>query len=205
MTQHLPTRPSARRVPPTPARRPGWLSPVLVTLAAVGVLTGLFLFGVANFGRADPVAATTAAAGRTATTQASPDLPGVGAPVRDGKFEFVVTRVDCTSSKVGLEHLQRTAKGKYCVIGLTVRNIADRPQYFLGKAQKAVGGDGTGYRDDEIAAVYANHDTQTFLRKIDPGEQVAGNVVFDVPKATTLTTIELHDSLLSGGVRVALR
>jgi hypothetical protein len=33
---------------------------------------------------------------------------------------------------------------------------------------------------------------------------VSGTLVFDVPKTVKLTALELHDSLLSGGVRVAL-
>jgi hypothetical protein len=182
----------------------------------VGGLIILFLFGAAaaSFARKDTVAATPATgqpkgaspakqSGNTNGTVTKP--PGLGVAVRDGKFEFVVSRPDCSKSSVGLEHLNRTAAGKYCVVGLSVKNIADQPQLFLGSAQKAFDAAGNKFTDDEIAGFYANHDTQTFLRKIDPGHKVVGKIVFDVPKATTLTTIELHDSYFSGGVRVALK
>jgi hypothetical protein len=33
---------------------------------------------------------------------------------------------------------------------------------------------------------------------------VVGKIVFDVPKATALTTVELHDSFFSGGAKVTL-
>jgi hypothetical protein len=129
----------------------------------------------------------------------------VGAAVRDGKFEFVVSRVDCTRSALGQEHLKRTAKGKFCVVTLSLRNIGGGAQYFLSYAQKAFDGAGAGYGVDEIADLYVNRDTKTFLDRVGPGERVAGSIVFDVPKAVTLTTLELHDSLLSRGVRVSCR
>jgi hypothetical protein len=184
--------------------RPGArLAPVLTSLVAVGLLIGLFFFGVAAESMRHKDAAGTGAV--PAAKPATPKPPGLGAAVRDGKFEFVVSRVDCSRSTVGLEHLKRTAAGKYCVVSLSVRNIATDPQLFLGSAQKAVDTAGVSYTDDEIAAFYANRDTQTFLRKIDPGHRVAGKLVFDVPKAATLAGLELHDSFFSHGVEVTLR
>jgi hypothetical protein len=91
------------------------------------------------------------------------------------------------------------------VVSLSVRNIADRPQLFLSRAQKAFDVAGAGYTSDEIAGLFANRETQTFLRKIDPGDRVVGKLVFDVPTTTTLTTVELHDSLFSGGVKVTVK
>ena len=70
--------------------------------------------------------------------------------------------------------------------------------------QKVSDAAGTEFSNDELAGLLANRDTQTFLRKIGPGSKVSGKIVFDVPKGTRLTTMELHDSYLSGGVQVAL-
>ena len=182
---------------------------LLWALAAVGVLVGLFLFGAAaqNFGRdSDPVAAT-AATGRpkgSGTTGTKPP-PGFGDAVRDGKFEFVVSRVDCSKTSLGIKPLDRKAQGKYCMLDLSVKNIADKPQLFLGSAQQAFDAAGTKFTDDEIAGFYANRDTKTFLKKIDPGDKVVGKLVFDVPKSTKLITVELHDSFFSGGARVTLK
>ncbi|GIF25497.1 hypothetical protein BJ973_003774 [Actinoplanes tereljensis] len=184
------------------------LNPLLAVLFAVGAVAVLFLAGLAaqRYGSKEPAAVAGPAATTKATKKAptTPPPPGVGDPVRDGKFEFVVSRVDCSRTKVGLEHLEKTAKGKYCVVSLSVRNIADESQYFLGRWQKAFDAAGTEYGNDEIAGVYANHDTQTFLKKLSPGDRVEGKLVFDVPKATRLTSLELHDSLLSGGVKVTV-
>lgn len=189
------------------------LWPVLGSIGAVVALIAIFLVGMnaGNPVRKDSAAATPApavgggAGAAPARTSPSPKPPGIGKAVRDGKFEFVVSRVDCSKTQVGFERLRRTAAGKYCVVSLSVKNIADRPKYFLGSAQKAFDAAGTKFGDDELAGLYANQNIQTFLNKIDPGERVTGKLVFDVPKSVTLTGVDLHDSLFSGGARVTLR
>lgn len=187
--------------PPRKTRPRAPLRPLLAGLAVAGTLIVLFLAGAAaeNLGHRDPAAATSSP---EAGTKAN--LPRLGKAVRDGRFEFVVRQVDCSKNTVGVEHLKRTAAGRYCVVSLSVRNIATSPQIFLGKVQKAYDAAGTGYTEDAIASLYANQNIRTLLRKIDPGDSVTGKMVFDVPKGTTLTTLELHDSYLSGGVEVAL-
>jgi hypothetical protein len=215
------TRP--RSVPPRPdqprATRPRSGAPVLWALAAAVMFVGLFLAGAAaqDFGReADSAAAGSdtgsdtgsgsgsAAGGKGRAAPKATKPPGLGDAVRDGKFEFVVSRADCTRTTVGPSYLTRTAQGRYCVIDLRVRNIADQPQLFLGSAQKAFDAAGTEYADDKVAGLYANADTKTFLQKIGPGGEVTGKLVFDVPKTTRLTVLELHDSFFSGGVQVRL-
>ena len=204
------TRQAGTRQPRTTRPRKKGAS-LLWALAAVGTLIGLFLVGAAaqNFGRdAGSAAATTAAGPPKGNGQPNKKVakpPGIGDAVRDGKFEFVVSRADCAKSSVGSKYLNRKAQGKYCVVHLSVKNIADQPQLFLGSAQKAFDAAGTEFTDDKLAGLYANDETQTFLQKIDPGGKVVGKIVFDVPKATALTTVELHDSFFSGGARVTLK
>jgi uncharacterized protein DUF4352 len=200
--ERYPPRPPAL---PRRTRRANLLAPILGSVALVAGLIVLFLIGTTA---GNPPARKSSAAAAVTTKPAAPALapvPGIGKAVRDGKFEFVVSRVDCSQSRVGLEHLNRTAKGKFCVVSLSVKNIADRPQLFLAKAQKVSNAAGTTFHDDQIAGLYANRATPTFLRKIDPGEKVVGKLVFDVPKATKLTTVELHDSFLSRGAKISVK
>jgi hypothetical protein len=184
-------------------RRPTPLKGVIALVASGAVVIALFAAGIAmeRVNREEPAAA---AGQPTAQAERTSKPPGIGDPVRDGKFEFVVSQVDCSRTSFGIEHLKRTAAGRYCVVSLSVRNIADEPKYFLGLAQKARDTDGAGYRYDEIAGVYANRDTQTFLEKLEPGERVTGKLVFDIPEKVELAALELHDSPLSGGVTVTL-
>jgi hypothetical protein len=202
--------PHGQYPPPRQTRPRAKLAPLFWAMAAVGTLVGLFLLGAAaqNAGRDTDSAAATATAGQPKgngqPNRKVAEPPGIGDAVRDGKFEFVISRADCARSTVGSKHLNRKAQGKFCVVHLSVRNIADQPQLFLGSAQKAFDAAGTEFTDDKIAGLYANDDTQTFLQKIDPGDKVVGKIVFDVPATTALTIVELHDSFFSGGVRVTL-
>jgi hypothetical protein len=45
----------------------------------------------------------------------------------------------------------------------------------------------------------------TFLEEVNPGNQVKGTLVFDVPKGTKLASIVLHESFYTEGVRVPLQ
>ena len=188
---------------PQPQRRPP-LKPLYAVLLGLGAIVVLLVVGAAaqRYTTKESAAATAPPAKSAKTPQ---NTPGVGAAVRDGKFEFVVSRVDCTHTTLGQEHLKRTAKGKFCVVSLSARNIGDGAQFFLSYAQKGLDAAGTEYGVDEIADLYVNKDTKTFVDRVTPGERVAGKIVFDIPRTATLTTLELHDSLLSGGVQVSCR
>jgi len=137
-------------------------------------------------------------------TQPAKSTPGLGDPVRDGKFEFVVTKVDCAKTKVGNEYLNKKAQGKFCMVSVTVKNIGKEAQLFHGSSQKAMDAQGTEFSNDGAAEMYANQDNATFLNEINPGNSAKGRLIYDVPKSVKLTKMELHDSPFSGGVEVSL-
>jgi hypothetical protein len=198
---------------PVPPKKRG---PLPWILGAVGMVLGLCLiFGIigaitgggekTNDTAADVPAAVEA--GKTAATKPAAKAPakkaGIGSKVRDGKFEFVVTGVDCSKTKVGDQYLNTTAQGRFCIVSVTVTNIGDEARTFTGGNQKAYAGK-TEFSNDGEAELYLNSDSQTFLEDVNPGNTVKGKLVFDVPKSTKLTEVELHDGVFSGGVRVAL-
>ena len=126
-------------------------------------------------------------------------------PARDGKFEFTVKSMDCSKARLGDAVLGETAQGTYCQVKVTVKNIGDEAQLFDGSSQKAYDAKGTQFSNDGAAEITANKGAATFLNEINPGNQVTGTLVFDVPKGTKLTAIELHDSMFSAGVKVPLK
>ncbi|RAO19442.1 DUF4352 domain-containing protein [Micromonospora noduli] len=128
----------------------------------------------------------------------------IGQPARDGKFEFTVKSAKCGVAKIGNDMLGQKAQGQFCLITVNVKNIGKEAQMFDGSSQKAYAADGTEYSADTGAAIYANKNAETFLNDINPGNQVTGVVVFDIPKNVKLTKLELHDSMFSGGVDVTL-
>ncbi|RAO51552.1 hypothetical protein LUPAC06_06237 [Micromonospora saelicesensis] len=128
----------------------------------------------------------------------------IGQPARDGKFEFTVKSSKCGVAKIGSDMLGQKAQGQFCLVTVNVKNIGKEAQMFDGSSQKAYAADGTEYSADTGAAIYANKNAETFLNDINPGNQVNGVVVFDIPKNVKITKLELHDSMFSGGVDVAL-
>lgn len=148
--------------------------------------------------------AAPAAEEKKAPADADKKLPGLNDKVRDGKFEFVVKGIQCGQTKVGNEYLNEKAQGEFCFVKMSVKNIGDEAQMFNGSAQYAYDAKGHKFENDTKAEIMLEENS-TFLEDINPGNKVTGTVIFDVPKKTKITKLELHDSMFSGGVEVATK
>ncbi|MEU8243160.1 DUF4352 domain-containing protein [Actinoplanes missouriensis] len=141
---------------------------------------------------------------KKAEEPAKDETPGLKDAARDGKFEFKVTSVKCGVKQIGSDFLNQKAQGQYCLINVSVKNIGKEAQDFADSVQKAFDADKVEYAVDSGAAIYLE-DNKVLFTKINPGNTVKGTLVFDVPKGTKLTSVELHDSMFSGGVTVNLK
>lgn len=130
--------------------------------------------------------------------------PGIGDPVRDGQFEFVVSAVTCGQTEIVNGILRARAHGQYCVVELSVRNTGQQPRQFADGNQRAFGPGGERYAADTGAGVVANGDGIAVWNVVNPGIAIAAKVVYDIPSEASLSIVELHDSALSRGVRVSL-
>jgi hypothetical protein len=128
----------------------------------------------------------------------------VGLPARDGDLELTVTDHACGSKTVGDGLMPATARGAYCVVTLQVRNVGLRPQPFDEAGQKGYDQAGAAYTHDALAEYEANSARHSWFQQIDPGRQVTGKLVFDLPEPASLASIELHATPTSPGVRVPL-
>lgn len=128
---------------------------------------------------------------------------GVGTAVRDGQFEFTVTKVEKNVASVGSEYLNEKAQGKYVILHVTVKNIGEKAQLLSDSSQKVRDGSGREFSTDTTAGIYLE-DNKVFFNEINPGNAVKGKLVFDMPKGATPATVELHDSPFSDGVSVSL-
>jgi len=130
---------------------------------------------------------------------------GIGDPARDGKFEFVVSSVECGVDKVGGEFLEEEPQGQFCLVTMSVTNIGDEAQIFDAGTQKGITDTGATVDADSLASAYANEDASSFLEEINPGNSLQDViVVYDIAPDQTLEAVELYDSFLSNGVTVAL-
>jgi hypothetical protein len=172
----------------------------LVSNAAWRDLTSLG----ADPAQADQPAQVDQPAPTTSAPPPAPAQPGLNKPVRDGKFEFVVSGVTCGQEAVGVAPITRQAKGQFCVVDLTVENIGNKDQLLVDGAQKAIGPDGAEYGPDTSAGLIANANTSVWLNVVKPGAKVAGKMVYDVPDGVKIVRLELHDSVFSHGATVAI-
>lgn len=132
---------------------------------------------------------------------AGEDIAPAGSEVRDGKFAFVVTRVEPPTKSVG-DFLSKTAQGEFILVHIDVTNTSDRPQSYFGSNQKLIDAQGREFTNDTEAEIYLNDDT---FADINPGNKFSVILAFDVPTGTAPAALEFHDSMFSGGVRVAVR
>ncbi|MEV4274916.1 DUF4352 domain-containing protein [Actinoplanes xinjiangensis] len=203
-------------VPPTPMpalakkRKWPWIVGGLVGLMLIGCVGAVTSGGADTAEPADGSQAAMTAEGPAAvapkkTEKAKDDTPGLNQPAADGDFQFTVTGVKCGVSRVGTSLLGQAAQGQFCLISVQVKNIGKEAQTFLDSAQKAYDAKKVEYSVDSSAAIYANGDQQILFAEINPGNTVKGKLVFDVPDGTKLTSLDLHDSPFSGGIRVSLK
>jgi hypothetical protein len=187
--------------PPAPKkRRWPWIVAGVLVLGVLGCV-GLFTL----------VLGGTAAVVGEAVTEADDNQKGknaatgvLGKPATDGKFEFTVTGMKCGATSVGGEFTKTRAQGQFCQVTVTVKNVGTSAEIFDSGSQKAYAADATEFSVDTAAELAVNEDNQTWLENINPGNQVKGTLVFDVPKGTKLTSIVVHESMFTPGIRVPL-
>jgi hypothetical protein len=132
-----------------------------------------------------------------------PGPPGIGDPVRDGQFEFVVRSVDCGARSVGQGLRHQTALGQFCLVSLRVENTGNEGRTFAGGQQYLFDRDGNRH-DPDLAATAGNGGARLWSTHLNPGQRLAGTLVYDVPGSAVPARVELHDAPFSGGVSVTL-
>jgi hypothetical protein len=139
----------------------------------------------------------------TALQDTGPKEPeaAVGEEVHDGDFSFVVTGVDRLDAVTHPEHpeIEKTAQGEFVIVRMTVTNVGADPQKFFVSFDTL--SDGTSvFKSDDEAWLYLGNS----VNDVNPGDTLDTAVVFDVPKDTEVSSIELHDGPSSKGVTVGL-
>ena len=199
--------------PPQPKKKRTWpwlLGAIVVLLIVISALSG------GGSDKSDDTASsgsTSAASGGgdaavDAGANSDNDKPAVGlnTPVRDGKFEFVVTGVESGVAEVGDNpYLTEKAQGQFVIVSLTVKNISDKPQSFAPGSQKLVDDQGRSFESNTSAQVALGGSDITIWDNINPGNAVQAKVVYDMPAGAVPARIELHDSMFSGGESVSLK
>jgi hypothetical protein len=192
-----------------------WLSEYRAVVVVVGIFV-LFciIVGVGSSNNSNcyqnaSCKLNTSGVGATITTTST---PGIDQLARDGKFQFTVTSFSCGVSQItdpNDPYSIATPQGQYCLMDLTVKNIANVSQSFEANAQSIYDNSNKEYSYDSNGTITANPYTTTDefweFPTVNPGISISGIVAFDIPKTVTPTYAILHDSIASDGVRVNLK
>ena len=214
MTQptYTPPFPQPPAPAPAPAKKPFYKKAWFLVLAAIVVIAAI-ASPKGESSSDDSTTGGSAAAGGSATQESADAVAqeptdtaavGIGQPAADGDFQFVVNGVDCSRTELGDQYFNTTAQGQFCLVDLTITNIGSESQSFLGDNATLFNAQGQEFSADTEAAFYLEN-ADSLYEEINPGNALNTKVVFDVPAGMVPSSIELHDSMLSGGVTVALQ
>jgi hypothetical protein len=182
-----------------------------ITLGIIGGIVVLIIMGAALGGGKSGTTGANTSTG-TGSSAAAPDarrsVPGVGDKVRDGKFEFVVTKIRHADS-VGdtQDGLGETAQGRFLIVSLKVTNIGNQSQTLDDSSQYLYDTSGRKFSPNSAADLDlggVSSQNSTWFQDINPGNTVHGRIAFDMPRGDKAANIELHDSMFSEGVTVKL-
>jgi hypothetical protein len=88
-------------------------------------------------------------------------------------------------------------------VSLRVENTGNEGRTFGGGQQYLFDRDGNRH-DPDLAATAGNGGARLGSTHLNPGQRLAGTLVYDVPGSAVPVRVELHDAPFSGGVSVTL-
>ncbi|MEK7536054.1 MAG: DUF4352 domain-containing protein, partial [Patescibacteria group bacterium] len=101
---------------------------VLTVILALIVL-GVIGSAAGGGNKATNSTTSSSSSSNTAKSDNKPQMAKIGGAARDGKFEFVVSSVQCGVASVGDNpYLTKTAQGQFCLLNVTVKNIGNEKQ-----------------------------------------------------------------------------
>src|SRR6476661_6488738 len=161
---------------PEPARKSWFARHKIITGLLALVLIGVVASAVNGGGSSTP---TTSSRGVADEPSDAPTTAKIGQKVRDGQFEFTVTKVQKGVKSVGSQYANQKAQGQYVLVNVTVTNIGDKAQLLADSSQKVKDAKGREFSTDTTAGIYLE-DNKVFLNEINPGNTVKGTLVFDM-------------------------
>lgn len=147
--------------------------------------------------------------GIAGTTTTSPNVGTVksaGTAVRDGQFEFVVTKIEQGATKLGDGIWKETAQGEFVLVHIKVTNTGKEQRSYYSGSQVLIDDKGREFKPNTGADQALPNNVSGFAGDdLNPGFSLDRILAFDVPKGTVPAAMEFHDSTLSGGVKVAVK
>ena len=134
----------------------------------------------------------------TAPSVAGPELRAryvrIGQEARDGDLAFTISSMDCGATQVTGGPSVRTAQGHFCFVKLDIKNFGRGPATFLGQSQTVLDEQSRRFQPDPTAtAAYPDNAGRDLTRAVvNPGNELSGVLVFDVPADVTPVVASLR-------------
>jgi hypothetical protein len=143
----------------------------------------------------------------TASPTADPGTqPVMGQEAHEGGLGFVVTGFDCQPAQTDANGASRLPQGRFCFLALTVKNVGDGPESFSGRFQNLLDAQGRRYGpDDKATQAYPDNQVRDFLfEQINPGNEISGVLVYDLPRSIEAGQALLRRTPRSTGITIRL-
>ncbi|ANF97878.1 DUF4352 domain-containing protein [Paenibacillus bovis] len=117
----------------------------------------------------------------------------IGDGVSVGGFAVMVHTPEVKSS-VGNQYLRQEANGEYWAVPISVINNDKEARMVTMAMFKLVSKDGRSYDSDATAVMYMDSQNKLLLDNINPGVQVDGYIVFDMPTGQKMSNYSMEVS-----------
>ena len=188
-------RSSGSRRPRQPAT---WAVPAVIVFVLLAVFGLPRLFSSKNTQDAGSTANPLVETVPPSLGVAGPELRArygrIGQEARDGDLAFTVTSMDCGATQVTGGPEVRTAQGRFCVMKLDIKNFGRGPAAFLGSAQTVLDEQERRFQPDPSATAAEPENVGRDLTRavVNPGNELAAVLVFDVPPDVTPVVASLR-------------
>ncbi|MFI5496949.1 DUF4352 domain-containing protein [Actinoplanes sp. NPDC051859] len=129
----------------------------------------------------------------------------VGETATFDPFEATVHSIDCSRSEItkpgspATETTTAKAKGKFCVVSFTVKNVGEKTDSYRSYSLEATSPTERVLDRNSTAEEYVNR-VRNLDEPLDPGKSVDQLLVFDVPTDTSLARLKICDDIFNNTV-----
>ncbi len=100
-----------------------------------------------------------------------------------GNFAYTFNSVETASEIGGNDYFDGAkAEGIFLIVDVTIENIGQETETFLGDAIVVIDELGRVFETDDEAWVYSGEDNNFMFEQMQPGLPKTGKIIFDVPK-----------------------
>lgn len=153
-----------------------WGGIILLIFIVIGV--------IGSAGKSGSSTSGTSQSGTGSKQEEAKPIAKVGETVQDGDIAFTVTDVT-TATYLGNQYTKKDAQGLFYVISLKIENKAKETKTIDSSMITLTDSQGRTFDrsiDGQTAKGMAQGKVDLFLQQVQPGLNVTGDIVFDIPK-----------------------